>query len=134
MKAVVWQGKRDVRVEQVPDPVIQEPTDAIVRVTTTNICGSDLHLYETLGAFMDKGDVLGHESMGVVEEVGTQAGDLKVGDRVVMPFDVVLRAALGADAHVVVVAGEAPAAPKDGLGALLRFESRPQRPPSGSAS
>ena len=88
MKAVTWQGKRDVRVEEVPDPQIQEPTDAIVRITSTNICGSDLHLYETLGAFMDAGDVLGHEPMGVVEEVGSQAGDLKVGDRVVIPFQI----------------------------------------------
>ncbi|HWA66219.1 MAG TPA: zinc-dependent alcohol dehydrogenase [Mycobacteriales bacterium] len=88
MKAVVWQGKRDVRVEQVADPVIQEPNDAIIRVTSTNICGSDLHLYETLGAFMDRGDVLGHEAMGVVEEVGAQTGDLQVGDRVVIPFQI----------------------------------------------
>jgi threonine dehydrogenase-like Zn-dependent dehydrogenase len=88
MKAAVWHGKRDVRIEQVPDPVIQDPTDAIVRITTTNICGSDLHLYETLGAFMDKGDVLGHEPMGVVEEVGSATGDLKIGDRVVVPFQI----------------------------------------------
>ena len=88
MKAVTWQGKRDVRVEDVPDPQIQEPTDAIIRITSTNICGSDLHLYETLTAFMDAGDVLGHEPMGVVEEVGSQTGDLKVGDRVVIPFQI----------------------------------------------
>jgi hypothetical protein len=88
MKAVVWHGKRDVRVEQVPDPKIEAPNDAIVRITSTNICGSDLHLYETLGAFMDKGDILGHEPMGVVEEVGSEAGDLKVGDRVVLPFQI----------------------------------------------
>jgi len=77
MKAVTWQGKRDVRVEDVPDPQLQEPTDAIVKITTTNICGSDLHLYETLGPFMDAGDVMGHEPMGIVEEVGSEAGDLK---------------------------------------------------------
>ncbi len=88
MKAVVWHGKRDVRVDEVPDPVIQEPTDAIVRITTTNICGSDLHLYETLGPFMGVGDILGHEPMGIVEEVGSQAGSLKVGDRVVLPFQI----------------------------------------------
>ncbi|MCW2725925.1 MAG: S-(hydroxymethyl)glutathione dehydrogenase [Frankiales bacterium] len=88
MKAVTWQGRRDVRVETVPDPTIQEPTDAIIRVTSTNICGSDLHLYETLGPFMGQGDVLGHEPMGVVEEVGSAVGDLKVGDRVVIPFQI----------------------------------------------
>ncbi|MDQ2722555.1 MAG: glutathione-dependent formaldehyde dehydrogenase [Actinomycetota bacterium] len=86
MKAVTWQGKRDVRVDTVPDPTIQQPTDAIIQVTTTNICGSDLHLYETLGAFMGAGDILGHEPMGIVEEVGSEVGNLKVGDRVVIPF------------------------------------------------
>jgi threonine dehydrogenase-like Zn-dependent dehydrogenase len=86
MKAVTWQGKRDVRVIDVPDPVISEPTDAIIRVTTTNICGSDLHLYEVLGPFMNRGDIVGHEPMGIVEEVGGATGDLKVGDRVVIPF------------------------------------------------
>jgi threonine dehydrogenase-like Zn-dependent dehydrogenase len=86
MKAVTWHGKRDVRVDDVPDPIIQEPTDAIVRMTTTNLCGSDLHLYEVLGAFMDVGDVLGHEPMGVVEEVGSAVTNLSPGDRVVIPF------------------------------------------------
>jgi len=86
MKAVTWQGKRDVRVDTVPDPKIEQPTDAIIRVTTTNLCGSDLHLYEPLGAFMGVGDILGHEPMGIVEEVGSEVGDLKVGDRVVIPF------------------------------------------------
>ncbi len=88
MKAVTWQGRRDVRVEDVPDPRIEKPNDAIIKVTSSGLCGSDLHLYETLGPFMGKGDVLGHEPMGVVEEVGPEAGDLKVGDRVVVPFQI----------------------------------------------
>src|SRR5690625_1480752 len=88
MKAVTWHGKRDVRVEDVPDPRIQEPTDAIVKITSTNICGSDLHLYEVLGPFMHEGDILGHEPMGIVEEVGSEATGLTPGDRVVMPFQI----------------------------------------------
>jgi threonine dehydrogenase-like Zn-dependent dehydrogenase len=88
MRAVTWQGRRKVTVENVPDPVIKEATDAIIKVTSTNICGSDLHLYEVLGAFMTPGDVLGHEAMGIVEEVGRETGDLKVGDRVVIPFNI----------------------------------------------
>ena len=88
MKAVTWHGKRDVRVEEVPDPRIEQPTDAIIKVTTTNICGSDLHLYEPLAAFMGVGDVLGHEAMGIVQEVGTECGDLRVGDRVSIPFQI----------------------------------------------
>lgn len=88
MRAVTWQGKRDVRVEQVPDPRIEEPTDAIIEVTSTNICGSDLHLYEVLGAFMSPGDVLGHEPMGIVREVGSGVSNLAVGDRVVIPFQI----------------------------------------------
>src|ERR1700728_3292584 len=88
MKAVTWHGKRDVRVDTVPDPKIQEPTDAIIEVTSTNICGSDLHLYETLGAFMNAGDILGHEPMGIVREVGSAVTNLSVGDRVVIPFQI----------------------------------------------
>jgi threonine dehydrogenase-like Zn-dependent dehydrogenase len=88
VKAVTWHGKRDVRVETVPDPVIQEPTDAIVRITSTAICGSDLHLYEVLSPFLDKGDVLGHEPMGIVEEVGSQVTMVAPGDRVVVPFNI----------------------------------------------
>lgn len=88
MKAVTWQGKRDVRVETVPDPILVESTDAIIEVTSTNICGSDLHLYEVLGAFMKPGDILGHEPMGIVTEVGSSVTNLKVGDRVVIPFQI----------------------------------------------
>ncbi|MCU1453359.1 MAG: Threonine dehydrogenase [Acidimicrobiales bacterium] len=88
MQAVTWQGKRNVQVETVPDPTIEQPTDAIVRITSTNICGSDLHLYETLGPFMDKGDILGHEPMGIVEEVGSEVSNLRAGDRVVVPFQI----------------------------------------------
>ncbi|TFV56322.1 glutathione-dependent formaldehyde dehydrogenase [Mycobacterium sp. PS03-16] len=88
MRAVTWQGRRNVSVDNVPDPAIKEPTDAIIKVTSTNICGSDLHLYEVLGAFMSPGDIIGHEAMGVVEETGAAVGDLKVGDRVVIPFNI----------------------------------------------
>jgi threonine dehydrogenase-like Zn-dependent dehydrogenase len=88
MRAVTWQGRRKVSVDTVPDPSIKEPTDAIIRVTSTNICGSDLHLYEVLGAFMSPGDILGHEAMGVVEEVGREVDALNVGDRVVIPFNI----------------------------------------------
>jgi threonine dehydrogenase-like Zn-dependent dehydrogenase len=88
MKAVVWHGKRDVRVETVPDPTIQEPTDAIVRITSTGLCGSDLHLYEVLGPFMTEGDILGHEPMGIVEAVGSEVSRIAPGDRVVIPFNI----------------------------------------------
>ncbi|CAN7521678.1 zinc-dependent alcohol dehydrogenase [Arthrobacter sp. LjRoot14] len=88
MKALTWQGKRSVSVESVPDPTIQEPTDAIIRVTSTAICGSDLHLYEVLGPYMHKGDVIGHEPMGIVEEVGSSVTNLSKGDRVVIPFNI----------------------------------------------
>ncbi|MGW4959474.1 zinc-dependent alcohol dehydrogenase [Nonomuraea sp. NPDC004186] len=88
MKAVTWHGKRDVRVEEVPDPAIKEPNDAVIRITTTGICGSDLHLYEVLGPFMAEGDILGHEPMGIVEEVGSAIENIKPGDRVVIPFNI----------------------------------------------
>src|SRR6201991_4329168 len=88
MRAVTWQGRRKVSVDTVPDPTLKEPTDAIIRVTSTNICGSDLHLYEVLGAFMSPGDILGHEAMGVMEEVGGEVDNLRVGDRVVIPFNI----------------------------------------------
>jgi threonine dehydrogenase-like Zn-dependent dehydrogenase len=88
MKALTFHGRRDVRVDEVPDPTIEEPTDAIVRVTSTAICGSDLHLYEILGMFIDEGDILGHEPMGIVEEVGPAVENVSKGDRVVVPFNI----------------------------------------------
>jgi threonine dehydrogenase-like Zn-dependent dehydrogenase len=88
MKAVTFHGKRDVRVDQVPDPTIEQPTDAVVRITSSGICGSDLHLYEVLGPFIDEGDILGHEPMGIVEEVGAEVSHIAPGDRVVIPFNV----------------------------------------------
>jgi len=88
MKALTWHAKRDVRIDEVPDPKIQEPTDAIIRVTSTAICGSDLHLYELFGPFIDEGDILGHEPMGVVEAVGSAVTDIVPGDRVVIPFNI----------------------------------------------
>ena len=88
MKAVAWHGTHDVRVDEVPDPSIEKPTDAIIRVTSTGICGSDLHLYEVLGAYIDAGDILGHEPMGVVEETGSEVTGLEKGDRVVIPFNI----------------------------------------------
>ncbi|TXS21886.1 glutathione-dependent formaldehyde dehydrogenase [Streptomyces sp. adm13(2018)] len=88
MKALTWHGHRDVRVDTVPDPVLVDPTDVIVRVTSTGICGSDLHLYELFGPFLDPGDILGHEAMGIVEEVGSEVRTLAPGDRVVVPFNV----------------------------------------------
>jgi threonine dehydrogenase-like Zn-dependent dehydrogenase len=88
VKALTWQGKRSVEFSDVPDPRIQEPTDAVVKVTTTGICGSDLHLYEVMAPFLDPGDILGHEAMGIVEEVGSEVTNLKPGDRVVVPFQI----------------------------------------------
>jgi threonine dehydrogenase-like Zn-dependent dehydrogenase len=88
MKALTWQAKGKVEVQDVPDPRIEAPTDAIVRVMSTAICGSDLHLYNVLAPYLKPGDVLGHEFMGVVEEVGPEARNLAVGDRVVVPFNI----------------------------------------------
>jgi threonine dehydrogenase-like Zn-dependent dehydrogenase len=88
MKANCWLGKKDVQVQEVPDPKILNDRDAIVRITSTAICGSDLHLYNGFIPSMESGDVLGHEFMGEVVEVGREVGDLKVGDRVVVPFPI----------------------------------------------
>ncbi|MFB7908345.1 zinc-dependent alcohol dehydrogenase [Kitasatospora sp. NPDC056076] len=88
MKALTWHGRRDVRVDSVPDPAITDPTDVIIKVTTSGLCGSDLHLYEVLGPFLDAGDILGHEPMGTVQEAGPDVTAVSVGDRVVIPFNV----------------------------------------------
>jgi threonine dehydrogenase-like Zn-dependent dehydrogenase len=88
LKAVVWHGKEDVRVDNVPDPIIQESTDAIVRITASAICGSDLHLYSKLSPLMREGDIIGHEPMGIVEEVGSGVEHIAPGDRVVIPFNI----------------------------------------------
>jgi len=87
MKAVVYKGTKNVSVDEVPDPTIQSPTDVIVRITTTNICGSDLHMYEGRTG-VEEGKVLGHENMGIVEEIGDGVDRIKVGDRVSVPFNV----------------------------------------------
>src|SRR3712207_9243113 len=83
MRALTWQGIENVRISEVPDPRIEEPTDAVVRVTSTAICGSDLHLYKVLAPYLEPGDVLGHEFVGIVEEVGSGVTNLQPGDRVV---------------------------------------------------
>jgi len=88
VKALTWQGNQNVEVTEVPDPQLLESTDAIIRVTSTAICGSDLHLYGVLGPYLKAGDVLGHEAMGVVEEVGSAVTNLRLGDRVVVPFNI----------------------------------------------
>lgn len=88
MKALTWHGVHDVRVDTVPDPVLEYSTDAIIKITSTAICGSDLHLYEVLGPYLDAGDVLGHEPMGIVEEVGKDVTHIRPGDRVVIPFNI----------------------------------------------
>lgn len=88
MRALTWQGPEKVQIDDVPDPRIEQPTDAVVRVTSTAICGSDLHLYGVLAPYLHRGDVLGHEFMGIVEEVGSQVTNLKPGDRVVVPFNI----------------------------------------------
>ncbi|MFE9847680.1 alcohol dehydrogenase catalytic domain-containing protein [Streptomyces sp. NPDC005576] len=88
MRALTYHGKRDVRVETVPDPTIVKPDDVIVRITSSGICGSDLHLYEVLGPYLDPGDILGHEPMGIVEETGPEVTSVAKGDRVVIPFNV----------------------------------------------
>ena len=89
MKALVWHGKEDIRCDEIPDPEIEHPRDAIVKVTSCAICGSDLHLYHHFMPGMKKGDVMGHEFMGIVVEVGRDVRKLSVGDRVVVPFTII---------------------------------------------
>lgn len=88
MKAICWYGNRDVRVENVPDPVIEQPGDIVIRITASGICGSDLHLVDGFVPSMEKGDVLGHEPMGIVEDVGAEVKMFRKGDRVVIPFNI----------------------------------------------
>ena len=88
MKAVCWHSAHDVRVETVPDPKILNPRDAIIKITSTAICGSDLHLYEGNIPTMESGDILGHEFMGEVVETGKEVKNIKKGDRVVVPFSI----------------------------------------------
>lgn len=118
MKAVTWHGKRDVRVDTVPDPKIEEDTDAIIEVTSTNICGSDLHLYEILGAYMEPGDILGHEPMGVVREVGAGITNLAVGDRIVVPFQISCGSCFMCD-HSLYTQCETTQVREQGMGAAL---------------
>ncbi|WP_148613482.1 alcohol dehydrogenase catalytic domain-containing protein [Nocardioides rubriscoriae] len=88
MRAVTWQGRTDMQVIDVPDPRIEEPTDVVVRITSTGLCGSDLHLYDPLTPFMTPGDIVGHEPMGVVDAVGADVTAVAPGDRVVVPFNI----------------------------------------------
>lgn len=88
MEAITWHGEQDVRVDEVPEPEIQESTDAIIEVTATAICGSDLHLYNGIMPGMEDGDIVGHEPIGEVVEVGRDVETLEVGDRVVVPFSI----------------------------------------------
>src|SRR5580698_11473256 len=88
MRALCWHGKGDVRVDTVPDPRIQHPRDAIIKITACAICGSDLHLLDGYQPTMEKGDILGHENMGEVVELGSEVTNLKIGDRVVVPFTI----------------------------------------------
>ena len=88
MRALCWHGKGDVRVDTVPDPKIEHPRDAVIKITACAICGSDLHLLDGYQPTMESGDILGHENMGEVIELGSEVTNLKVGDRVVVPFTI----------------------------------------------
>ena len=99
MKANVWHGKNDMRIEQVPDPRILNPLDAIVKITSTAICGSDLHLYDGYVPSMEAGDILGHEFMGEVVDTGRAVHNLKNGDRVVVPFTIACGQCFACEQH-----------------------------------
>jgi threonine dehydrogenase-like Zn-dependent dehydrogenase len=88
VRALTWHGKGDMRCDTVPDPRIEHPRDAIIKVTACAICGSDLHLYDGVMPSMERGDIIGHETMGEVVEVGSENKALKIGDRVVVPFTI----------------------------------------------
>lgn len=88
MKALCWHGKSDIRYETVPDPAVQDGRDVVIKVTSCAICGSDLHIYDGVIPEMESGDVIGHETMGEVVEVGKEVTNLKIGDRVVVPFTI----------------------------------------------
>jgi threonine dehydrogenase-like Zn-dependent dehydrogenase len=96
MRALVWHGKGDVRCDNVPDPTIEDPRDVILKITSTAICGSDLHLYDGYMPTMEEGDILGHEPMGEVVEVGSNVKKLNIGDRVVVPFTIAVANAFSA--------------------------------------
>src|SRR4051794_37008438 len=100
MKANCWMGRNSVQIETVPDPAILSPRDAIVRITSTAICGSDLHLYDGYIPSMERGDILGHEFMGEVVEVGRGVNNLKIGDRVVVPFPIACGACNACEAEM----------------------------------
>ena len=100
MRATCWHGKRDMRVDDVPEPKILNPRDAIVKITSTAICGSDLHLYNGFIPTLKKGDILGHEFMGEVVDVGRDVHNLTVGDRVVVPFPIACGACLACEAKM----------------------------------
>ena len=118
MKALTWHGKRDVRVDDHPDPAIEEAGDAIIRVTTSGLCGSDLHLYEVFGPFIEEGSILGHEPMGIVEEVGSGVTELSVGDRVVIPFQIACGSCFMCE-HGLQTQCESTQVREEGMGATL---------------
>jgi threonine dehydrogenase-like Zn-dependent dehydrogenase len=133
MKAVTYHGKRDVRVDEVPDPKIEQPTDAIIRVTSTGICGSDLHLYEVLGPYLDVGDILGHEPMGIVEEVGSEVTHIKAGDRVVIPFNISCGHCFMCDQHLFSQCETTQVREQDKGASLLGFSKLYGQVPGGQA-